>query len=201
MKQTSTSIWILGDQLLEKHPALAHAHAMAAPDATCVTLIESESRFARHPYHKKKAVLLKSAMRHYAKRLRQQGYFVDYRHAPNMAEGLRSHVSEYQPDRIVAMEASEYAGRNWQHTQMKAVLGVSVELVPNTQFLVGTFNPYPQSQPDKPYVMEHFYRSMRRHFNVLMDGKQPVGGIWNYDKQNRSCLTAASPIPSMGVWV
>jgi deoxyribodipyrimidine photolyase-related protein len=185
MKQTSTSIWILGDQLLEKHPALAHAHAMAAPDATYVTLIESESRFARHPYHKKKAVLLKSAMRHYAERLRQQGYVVDYRHAPNTAEGLRSHVSEYQPDRIVAMEASEYAGRNWQHTRMKAVLGVSVELVPNTQFLVGTFNPYPQSQPDKPYVMEHFYRRMRRHFDVLMDGKQPIGGIWNYDKQNR----------------
>lgn len=102
-----------------------------------------------------------------------------------MAEGLRGHVSDYQPDRIVAMEASEYAGRNWQRARMKAVLGVGVELVPNTQFLVGTFNPYPQSHPDKPYVMEHFYRRMRRHFDVLMDGQQPVGGIWNYDKQNR----------------
>ncbi len=185
MKQASTSIWILGDQLLEKHPALIHAQALAAPHAACVILIESESRFARHPYHKKKVVLLKSAMRHYAERLRQQGYVVDYRHAPTMAEGLRSHVSEYQPDRIVSMEASEYAGRNWQRTRMKALLGVNVELVPNTQFLVGTFNPYPQPQPDKAYVMEHFYRRMRRHFDVLMNGQQPVGGIWNYDKQNR----------------
>lgn len=185
MKQATTSIWILGDQLLEKHPALTHALAMAAPDATCVTLIESESRFGRHSYHKKKVVLLKSAMRHYAERLRQQGYIVDYRHAPTTAEGLRSHVAEYQPDRIVAMKASEYAGRNWQHTRMQEVLGVRVELVPNTQFLVGTFNPYPQPQPDKLYVMEHFYRKMRQHFDVLMDGKQPIGGTWNYDKQNR----------------
>ncbi len=74
MKRRATSVWILGDQLLEKHPALARAQAMASPEATCVTLIESESRFARHPYHKKKAVLLKSAMRHYAERLRLQGY-------------------------------------------------------------------------------------------------------------------------------
>jgi deoxyribodipyrimidine photolyase-related protein len=185
MKQASTSIWILGDQLLEMHPALTYSHALAAPDETCVVLIESESRFARHPYHKKKVVLLKSAMQHYAERLRRQGYSVDYRRAPHTAAGLRSHVSEYQPDRIVAMEASEYAGRNWQHTRMKAVLGVNVELVPNTQFLVGAFNPYPQAQPDKAYVMEHFYRKMRRHFDVLMDGDQPIGGIWNYDKQNR----------------
>jgi deoxyribodipyrimidine photolyase-related protein len=185
MKPPSTSIWILGDQLLEKHPALAHAQALAAPEATYVTLIESEGRFARHPYHKKKTVLLKSAMRHYAQRLRQQGYVVDYRRAPTTAEGLRSHVAEVQPHRIVAMEASEYAGRNWQQTQMEAVLGVRVELIPNTQFLTGAFNPYPEAPRDKPYVMEHFYRRMRRHFVVLMDGEQPLGGSWNYDKQNR----------------
>ncbi|NWF69183.1 MAG: cryptochrome/photolyase family protein [Chloroflexi bacterium] len=184
-KQASTSIWILGDQLLETHPALTYSHALAAPDATCVVLIESDSRFARHPYHKKKVVLLKSAMQHYAERLRQQGYSVDYRRAPNMAAGLRGHVSDYQPDRIVAMEASEYAGRKWQRERMKALLGVSVEIIPNTQFLVGTFDPYPQSQPDRHYLMEHFYRKMRRHFDVLMDGEQPVGGVWNYDKQNR----------------
>lgn len=181
MKQSATSIWILGDQLLEEHPAFIQA----APDAACVVLVESESRFTRHPYHKKKVVLLKSAMRHYAERLRRQGYLVDYRRASHAAEGLRRHVSEYQPDRIVTMEASEYAGRKWQHTHMEALLGVPVELIPNTQFLVGRFDPYPQAQPDKPYVMEHFYRRMRRHFDILMDGEQPAGGIWNYDKQNR----------------
>jgi deoxyribodipyrimidine photolyase-related protein len=45
--------------------------------------------------------------------------------------------------------------------------------------------------------MEHFYRRMRRHFDVLMapDGK-PVGGKWNYDAENRKPLPPdAEPPP------
>jgi deoxyribodipyrimidine photolyase-related protein len=185
MKRRVTSIWIPGDQLLENHPALSHAHAMDSSESIRVLLIESESRFARHPYHRKKVVLLKSAMRHYAEKLRQRGYIVDYRHAPHTLEGLRQHISDYQPDQIVTMEASEYRGRTWQRERMSAMLGVPVELLPNTQFLIGTYNPYPHPQADKLYVMEHFYRNMRRHFDILMDGAEPVGGSWNYDKQNR----------------
>jgi deoxyribodipyrimidine photolyase-related protein len=36
--------------------------------------------------------------------------------------------------------------------------------------------------------MEYFYRKMRRHFDVLMDGDQPFGGQWNYDRENRRPL-------------
>ncbi len=34
-------------------------------------------------------------------------------------------------------------------------------------------------------LMEDFYRAGRKRFNILMDGKQPIGGKWNYDQQNR----------------
>jgi deoxyribodipyrimidine photolyase-related protein len=33
--------------------------------------------------------------------------------------------------------------------------------------------------------MEDFYRQGRQRFNILMSGNQPVGGRWNFDKQNR----------------
>ena len=36
--------------------------------------------------------------------------------------------------------------------------------------------------------MEFFYREMRRETGLLMDGKTPAGGQWNYDKDNRSGL-------------
>jgi deoxyribodipyrimidine photolyase-related protein len=36
--------------------------------------------------------------------------------------------------------------------------------------------------------MENFYRTMRRHFDVLMTGDKPVGGQWNFDKENRKKL-------------
>ena len=58
------TIWILGDQLLLEHPALAAAAATDATDVR-VVLVESASRMARLPYHRKKLVLLLAAMRHY----------------------------------------------------------------------------------------------------------------------------------------
>ena len=41
----------------------------------------------------------------------------------------------------------------------------------------------------KTYLMENFYRAMRKDFEILMDGKDPEGGKWNFDKSNRSSLT------------
>jgi deoxyribodipyrimidine photolyase-related protein len=36
--------------------------------------------------------------------------------------------------------------------------------------------------------MESFYRKMRAHFKILMEGDQPVQGKWNYDQLNRKKL-------------
>ncbi len=33
--------------------------------------------------------------------------------------------------------------------------------------------------------MENFYRKQRVRLNILMAGKDPVGGAWNFDKENR----------------
>lgn len=79
MIHSTTSVWILGDQLLKNHPALTHALHTSPQGEITVVLVESEQRFARHRYHQKKVILLKSAMRHYAERLKQRGYRVDYR--------------------------------------------------------------------------------------------------------------------------
>ena len=45
--------------------------------------------------------------------------------------------------------------------------------------------------------MDFFYREMRREHDVLMDGKEPVGGKWNYDAENRESpdLSLAVPAP------
>jgi deoxyribodipyrimidine photolyase-related protein len=37
----------------------------------------------------------------------------------------------------------------------------------------------------KSYLMENFYRKQRTRLNILMQGKDPVGGSWNFDKENR----------------
>ncbi|GIT20575.1 MAG: hypothetical protein CM1200mP40_02570 [Gammaproteobacteria bacterium] len=36
--------------------------------------------------------------------------------------------------------------------------------------------------------METFYRKFRRRYSILMDDGNPLGGQWNYDKENRNRL-------------
>ena len=45
--------------------------------------------------------------------------------------------------------------------------------------------------------MEYFYRWQRKRLDVLMDGKDPVGGEWNYDKENRKAFKSAPDTPSI----
>ena len=47
----------------------------------------------------------------------------------------------------------------------------------------------------KTYLMESFYRHMRKKHYVMMDGKDPVTGQWNYDKDNRKKLPDSVSIP------
>jgi deoxyribodipyrimidine photolyase-related protein len=46
----------------------------------------------------------------------------------------------------------------------------------------------------KTFLMESFYREMRRKYQVLMEGNQPLTGQWNYDQDNRQALKDKSLI-------
>lgn len=180
------SVWILGDQLLRSHPALIAAERLVERSQIQVVLIESEQRKARLPYHRKKLVLLISAMRHYAEELRNAGYTVEYLRAPTVLEGLRQHQALHRPERILTMAAAGYRGRQLQQ-RLSDLLGLPVDVQPNTQFLCGRFNPFPK--PEKKVILETFYRAMRRQWGLLLDAQgEPIGGAWNFDRENRKPL-------------
>jgi deoxyribodipyrimidine photolyase-related protein len=44
--------------------------------------------------------------------------------------------------------------------------------------------------------MEYFYREMRKKYDILMQGNDPIGGQWNYDAENRKPPKAGLNIPS-----
>lgn len=191
------TVWILGDQLLEQHPALEAAVAAHGRDGVCVLMIESHGRAQRLPYQRKRLVLLFSAMRHYAAQLRAAGFDVDYRMVGRFGDALHAHLAERTPVALWTMAASSWNGRGFQ-ARLAPTLDLPVHLLPNTQFLIGHYNPIPQPEPDRAYVMEHFYRAMRRHFDVLMDGDEPVAGQWNFDRDNRRPLPpAVDPPPDL----
>jgi deoxyribodipyrimidine photolyase-related protein len=43
--------------------------------------------------------------------------------------------------------------------------------------------------------MESFYRAQRLRLNVLVEDSKPVGGAWNFDKENRSPLPKGYKFP------
>ena len=187
------SVWILGDQLLRSHPALEQT----ADGSVRIVLVESLEQAQRRPYQRKKLVLLFSAMRHYAEALRGAGYEVDYVRAARAIDGLRQHVAAHEPDALYTMAASSYRGRRFQREYLAGKLGIQVVVIPNSQFLVEEHNPVPDPEPERQYIMEYFYRDMRRHYNVLMTADdEPLGGQWNYDKQNRKPLPQSVSPPA-----
>ncbi len=196
MPQNIVSVWILGDQLLQKHPAIVVAEEAHGRENVRVVLIESTERIGLLPYQRKKIVLLLSAMRHYVEELRTAGYAVDYIRATGFIAGLHQHLKKHKSEQLFVMAASEYDTRHMQQQELAQLLDLPVQVLPNTQFLVEQYNPNPHPQSGKHYIMETFYRDMRRHFHLLLeeDGT-PIGGKWNYDEMNREPLPRQFEVP------
>lgn len=189
----AVTVWITGDQCTLNNTALRAAD----PNSSTVLMIESVQRGAKLKYHKKKLVLIYSVMRHFAEELRNAGWTVDYyREWPDFRDALVQHVKEFQPTEFFLMEQSEYD----QAQALKAMLESQVvKVFPHCNFVSSKsdFEKLHRTQ-DSRVTMENFYRSMRRKTGVLMDGPHPLGGSWNFDKENREAppknLQTASPL-------
>jgi len=212
MSEPFISVWIPGDQLLRAHPALAAAEQEVGRENVRVVMIESRARLARYPYHQQKRVFVLSAMRHYAQFLREEGYQVDYVSAASIRAGMEQHLARVRPTRLLTMAASEFPARRFQTDLLPGLLAAHCRpdstnspdplvILPNSQFLSERYNPVPRASSGKRVVMETFYRSMRRHFQVLIDeAGEPVGGEWNYDELNRKPLPKRIDLPGTQGW-
>jgi deoxyribodipyrimidine photolyase-related protein len=181
------TVWILGDQLHEDHPALAKADRKNDR----VLFIESRLRSSQVSYHQLKLVLIFSAMRHRAEALREDGWQVDYVELKeNFSVALHDHIRQHKPSIILMQEPSQYAFRQ-RLPGISRQLGVPIEALPTNQFLVPEAD-FKEWASDKRHLqMEHHYRRVRRELGILMDKEgEPVGGVWNFDPDNRQTAAA-----------
>jgi deoxyribodipyrimidine photolyase-related protein len=183
------SVFISGDQLLPHHPLLDPAQSRERS----VVLIESLSRMCARRYHKQKVALVLSAMRHYAEALRAAGWTVDYREADSFTVGLQAHVNEFQPQRLLMLEAAEWHARQAQRA-LSQKLNTEIVISRNTHFLCEQH--LPKETAGKKLILENFYRAMRKQFGVLLEADgTPIGGAWNFDAENRKPYKG-KPVPS-----
>ena len=189
---------VLGDQCSEGLSALADLDP--AQDSVLMAEVMAECTYVKH--HKKKIVLVLSAMRHFAAGLEARGIAVDYVRLddPDNTGTLRGEmlraVERRQPDRIVLTEPGEWRlledFRHWHE-----VTGLEVEIRDDDRFLcsIPEFRLWAKGRGVR---MEFFYRDMRRRYGILMDSDGPAGATWNFDPENRKALPkriAPPPVP------
>jgi deoxyribodipyrimidine photolyase-related protein len=173
-------IWVLGDQLWTGQSALQSCAAQH--HQTPVILIESLSHAQTLPYHPQKLVLIWSAMRHFAEELRQAGWQVTYAQADDFQTPLLGWIEQYQISELRVMAPTD---RPFARFMEQFNLPCTLQFTPNNRFLWSDAAFKQWAGGRKRLVMEDFYREGRRRFNILMEGDRPIGGRWNFDRENR----------------
>lgn len=191
---------ILGDQLNPSHSWFEQVD----PDVVHVLMeVKQETSYVLH--HAQKVLAIFAAMRAFAAHLRAQGHRV--RHVaidhPSNRQGITANldalIDHHQADAVVYQSPDEWrldeALKRW--AQDRRAQGLRVQEVDTEHFLTQRDEAARLFTGRKQWLMEHFYRHMRRQHGVLMttDG-QPEGGQWNFDADNRKAWSGQPPEPA-----
>jgi deoxyribodipyrimidine photolyase-related protein len=172
-----------------------------APKARAVFMVENWGLLQRFRYHKKKLVLILSAMRHFRDELRQKGYQVHYQELTHSHTQITfiDELKAFLLDRDVqCLHVWEVENRELERSIQDLCFSLRIELkihvtpmflTPRTEFrsyLRGVQNPF----------MKSFYEQQRRRRNLLMDDQgRPLGGHYSFDPENRKKLPPHITVP------
>jgi deoxyribodipyrimidine photolyase-related protein len=177
-------IYVGFDQLNTEYGALKGAD----PKSDLIVLVESARMVTGSNWNKVRLYFLISSAHHFAKELTDSGFTVIYQKAATTVDGLTQVRAEHGDLPIIAATPNSF-----RLSKLLADFGVT--FVENDFFLTSKelFTTWAKSQ--KSYLMENFYRGQRIRLNILVEGGKPVGGAWNFDKENRSSLPKGYTFP------
>lgn len=197
MAELRRLVLVLGDQLdLE---ASGFDDFDAAQDAVWMAEVMEEST---HVWSSRpRTVLFLAAMRHFATALRQAGRTLHYtrledeHNAGSLAAQLKQDIARLKPASLVMT-----APGDWRVLQaLKDVAqqsDLALEIREDRHFYCSVREFAAHARGRKALRMEYFYREMRSRHRVLMRdeaGREPEGGRWNFDADNREAFGADGP--------
>lgn len=184
-KMTFTSLrYVAFDQLHEKYGVLRDA----SPQRDLVVMVESKAIMSSAKWHPERLYFYRSSARHFARRLEERGFVVEFIQSSSTVVGLTEIKAKYPGLPLLIAEQTSFK-------QRERLSALADEVRPSDFFLTPppVFQEWAASQ--RTHLLENFYRQQRLRLNMLMDGTNPVGGVWNYDKENRL------PPPKNHTWV
>jgi deoxyribodipyrimidine photolyase-related protein len=187
-------ILILGDQLDIEASALSDFDP--AHDTLWMAEVLEESTHI--PSSKQRTTVFLSAMRHFAAQLQMRGWPLRYRRIDSadnhgsLAGELAQAIATIKPDQLVMT-----APGDWRVLQsLRAVAkqhDVPLEVRDDTHFFSTVREFTEHAKGRKQLRLEFFYREMRHKTGLLMSGKEPLGGQWNFDTDNRGSFGKKGP--------
>jgi deoxyribodipyrimidine photolyase-related protein len=186
---------VLGDQLNEAHSWFK----IPEKNVTYVMMeIRQETDYVTH--HIQKVAAFFAAMRAFAGRLRELGHRVvyfkldDHLNRQTIAGNLTDLLDQNKFTRFEYLLPDEYR-LDLQLRQLAEALAVPWRAADTQHFLTERQELKEFFAGKKRYLMESFYRWMRKRHDVLMNDGEPFGGQWNYDQKNRQPYDQRVPIP------
>ena len=192
-KPVRNLVVVLGDQL--NHDSAAFTDFDPATDRIWMAEVEEESEHVWS--HQARIGLFLAAMRHFGQELSDAGRPVIYHQLGKhphrcLSDALEHDINNLQPSQIVMVQAGDYRVQT-SITRAAGETGVTIDIRPDTHFLCSLEAFENWADGRKQLRLENFYREMRARLDILMDGKHPVGGDWNYDKTNRQTFGKKGP--------
>ena len=179
---------ILGDQLNSNH-----SWYNTVDDSVVYVLMEvrTETDYAQH--HIQKVVGIFVAMQSFASALKFKKHQVEYIYLndkdnlQSFEKNIENLISKYNFTHLEYQLPDEYRVdlilKNLCNSISISSTAVDSEHFFTTRNELGDF-----FEEKKTFLMESFYRSMRKKHKVLMEGDKPLTGQWNYDGDNRKKL-------------
>jgi deoxyribodipyrimidine photolyase-related protein len=187
-------VLVLGDQLDTDASALGDFDPLQ--DAIWMAEVLEESTHVTSS--KQRTTVFLSAMRHFATQLRDKGWPVIYTaldatdNSGTLAAELEKAISRKRPQRLVMTAPGE-----WRVLQSLRSVARSSELeleVRDDLHFFSTVRDFAKHAAGRKQIrLEYFYRELRQSTGILMDGKKPIGGQWNFDADNRGSFGKQGP--------
>jgi len=185
---------VLGDQLDIQSSALQGFD----PSQDVVWMAEVAEESTHVWSAKQRIAVFLAAMRHFADAVRARGWPLAYTrlddadNAGSLQQELAKAIVQLQPAALVLT-----APGDWRVLQnLRAVAtqhALALDLRDDTHFFSTVRDFAAHAKGRKQLRLEFWYRELRQKHGILMDGKAPIGGQWNFDADNRESFGKAGP--------
>lgn len=178
-------------QLFKEHPALQQANK--------VYLVEEWLFFKQYKFHQQKIVLHRASMQFYKEWLEENGYTVEYIESTSTHAEVRKLVAYLSKQKVTAIHYANVVD-DWLQRRLEAACkkhAIQTVKYETPMFLNTLAGVEKFFENRKTYFQTDFYIQQRKERNILIEGnKQPVGGKWSFDAENRLKFPKHEKVPT-----